>query len=208
MRQKVDVYPVTSKRWKDFERLFGKNGAYDGCWCMWWRLKRSEYSAGRGEGNKRAIKRIIEKGSVPGLIAYVNGQPTGWCSVGPRADFPVLDRSPNLKPVDTQPVWSIVCLFVAKPFRRRGLVPHLIKAAIRYAAAHAANIVEAYPVDRKGSPTPDVSIFTGVPSSFHALGFKEVLRRAPRRPILRYKITRKKGFTTEYTEDTEIIKKF
>ena len=182
---KIEIHPVTEERWSDFELLFGKNGAYDG-----WRLRRSEYSAQRFDGNKNAIRQIVKSGPPPGLIAYINGEPAGWCSVGPREDFPVLDRSPNLKRVDDQRVWSIVCLFVTRRFRRQGLVPYLLKGAIRYAKDHAANIVEAYPVDRKEARTPDASLFTGVSSTFYALGFKEVLRRSPRRPILRYQIRR------------------
>ena len=185
---KIEIHPLTPDRWSDFELLFGKNGAYDGCWCMWWRLTRSEYSAQRFEGNKKAIRQIVKKGPPPGLIAYINGEPAGWCSVGPRENFPVLDRSLNLKRVDDRPVWSIVCLFVARRFRRQGLVPHLLKGAIRYAKDHAANIVEAYPVDHKEVRMPDASLYTGVLPTFLTLGFEEVLRRSQRRPIVRFKI--------------------
>ena len=184
----LEIHPVTPEKWPDFEKLFGKNGACDGCWCMWWRLKRSDYSRERGEGNKHAIRKIILRGDQPGLLAFLDGDPVGWCCVAPRSEFPVLERSPNLKPVDDQPVWSIVCLFVHRPNRRKGITSHLIKAAVQYAGKQGATIVEAYPMDKKGAASRAMEVFTGVPSTYRRLGFKEVLRRSPMRPIMRKKI--------------------
>jgi hypothetical protein len=59
----LEFYPLTAERWTDFEKLFGKRGACGGCWCMWWRLKRSEFERQKGEGNRKAIKRIVDSGS-------------------------------------------------------------------------------------------------------------------------------------------------
>jgi len=116
----LEFHPVTPDRWKDLEALFGKRGACGGCWCMWWRMKRSEFEKKKGEGNKRALKKIIDSGEIPSLLAYANGRPIGWCSIAPRETYPVLERSRTLKRVDDQPVWSVVCFFVAKPFGRGG----------------------------------------------------------------------------------------
>ena len=127
---------------------------------MWWRLARSAFVKGKGAGNRRALRRIVAAGGVPGLIAYCDGTPAGWCSVAPREDYPVLSRSRVLAPVDDRPVWSIVCFFVAKPFRRTGLTAALIEGALAYAKKRGAAIVEGYPVEpKKGicpthSPTP------------------------------------------------------
>ena len=62
--------PLTSRRWPDFENLFGPNGACGGCWCMWWRIKRSQYDQQKGEGNRLAMRAIVDAGQVPGLLAY------------------------------------------------------------------------------------------------------------------------------------------
>ncbi|MBM4117215.1 GNAT family N-acetyltransferase, partial [bacterium] len=94
------VLPLTPERWADFETLFGPRGACGGCWCMWWRLKRSDWERGQGAGNKQAMRRLVAAGAVPGLIAYAGDEPVGWVSVGPREHFGVLGRSPVLKPVD------------------------------------------------------------------------------------------------------------
>lgn len=181
-----EVHPLTPERWGDLERLFGERGAVGGCWCMWWRVTRSEFEKQQGEGNKAALKAIVKLGEVPGLLAYVDGEPIAWCSVAPRDAFPVLNRSRTLKPVDDQPVWSVVCFFVAKPFRRRGVMVRLLKAAVEYARSHGAQIVEGYPVEPKKASFPDVFAHTGLAAAFRETGFVEVLRRSETRPIMRY----------------------
>jgi GNAT superfamily N-acetyltransferase len=182
----MEIYPVTPERWADFEQLFGPRGAVGGCWCMWWRVTRAEFDRQKGEGNKLAMRMIIESGEIPGLLAYRDGLPVGWCSVQPRQAFPVLERSRVLKAVDDQPVWSVVCFFIARPYRRQGVTVKLLKGAIDYARELGAQIIEGYPVDPKSGETADVFAFTGTPSAFRKAGFVEVLRRSPTRPIMRY----------------------
>jgi GNAT superfamily N-acetyltransferase len=180
--------PVTIGEWPDMQRLFGPNGADGGCWCMWWRIKRSEFDHNHGEPNRQAMEAIIRSGEVPGLLAYLDTEPIGWCSVAPREAFPVLDRSPVLKRIDDQPVWSIVCFYIAPNFRRGGLTRLLIEAAINYARSRGATIVEAYPVDPETSRVDPGEAFTGLIDTFRKAGFKEVARRSKRRAILRYSV--------------------
>jgi len=180
--------PVTAKEWPDLCLLFEEPGPQNGCWCMYWRTKREECQRQFGEGNKRALQQIIESGKVPGLLLYLHGRPVGWCSVAPREDFPVLDRSPTLKRVDAEPVWSIVCFFVSKPYRRKSLTTILIKAAIEYAKENGARIVEAYPLIPESTKYPHFERYMGVRSTFAKAGFQEVASRSKRRPIMRYYI--------------------
>lgn len=182
----LKIHPVTPDRWKDFEALFGERGACGGCWCMWWRIKRSDYEKQKGEGNKKAMKKIIRSGDVPGLLAYSQNKPVAWCTIAPREVYSALERSRILKPVDDKPVWSMVCFFVAKPFRNKGITVQLLKAAIQYAKKQGAKIVEGYPVEPKKGKTADVFAFTGLASAFLKAGFKEVARRSETRPIMRY----------------------
>jgi len=183
--QDLEIQPVTPERWPDLEALFGKHGACGGCWCMWWRLTRSEFAKQLGQGNKEAFKGIVEAGEVPGLLAYADGWPVAWCSVAPRETFSALERSRTLKRVDDQPVWSIVCFFVAKSARGKGVMLKLLRAAVEYAKAHGAKIVEGYPIEPTGTLSGS-SGFTGVASTFRQAGFVEVLRRSETRPIMRY----------------------
>ena len=185
-------HPVTAERWRDLETLFGVNGACGGCWCMWWRLTRSQFtiqSEDHGQENRKALKALIDSGQVPGLLAYAEDQAVGWCAVGPRDSFSTLARSRILKRIDDQPVWSIVCFFVAKPFRRKGLTVKLLGAAIEYAREQGAQIVEGYPTEPKKASVPDPFVYTGLVSAFRKAGFVEVLRRSETRPIMRYYVS-------------------
>ncbi len=177
--------PLTPARWKDLETLFGPRGASSGCWCMWWRLRRSEWRQNRGNANKRAFRRTVEGGEPTGVLAYADGAPIGWCAVAPREAYPGLERSRLLKRVDEQPVWAITCLFVARPYRRRGISAKLLEAAAAFAARRGARIVEGYPTDPRTGRAADVFVFTGLQSAFETAGFAEVARRSSTRPIMR-----------------------
>lgn len=179
-------HPVTPERWQDLETLFGPRGACGGCWCMWWRIKRSQFEEQKGPGNRKALKKIVDSGEVPGLLAYADGQPIAWCSVDPRETYPVLERSRILKRVDDKAVWSVVCFVVAKPFRRTGVSAKLLKAAVEYAQEQGARIVEGYPVEPRKTSMPDIFAYHGLSSTFRKVGFVEVARRSETRPIMRY----------------------
>jgi GNAT superfamily N-acetyltransferase len=184
----VKVHPLTAARWPDLEQLFGKRGACGGCWCMLWRLKRSQYEAQKGEKNKQALRKIVQSGKVPGLLAYVGGQPVGWCALAPREAYSALGRSRVLQPLDDKPVWSIACLFVARAYRMKGVSVELLKAAIKHVGKSGGSMLEGYPQDPKKNPMPDVFAHTGILSAFRSAGFTEQLRRSPTRPIMRCEI--------------------
>jgi GNAT superfamily N-acetyltransferase len=187
----LEFHPLTPKRWTDLEKLFGKHGACGGCWCMWWRLARSEFDKQKGEGNRKALKEIVDSGEIPGILAYANNEPIGWCSVAPRDSFSALERSRVLKRVDDKPVWSVVCFFVARQFRHKGVTVALLKAAVEHVKEHGGKIVEGYPKEPKNGYSPDPFVYTGVASAFCKAGFIEVLRRSETRPIMRYLIGEK-----------------
>jgi len=152
---------------------------------MWWRLTRSQFNKQKGLGNKKALKNIVDSGEIPGIIAYASGQRAAWCSVGPRESYPTLERSRVLKRVDDESVWSVVCFFIARPFRSRGFMVPLLKGAVEYAEKHGARIIEGYPIDPK-KKMPSFVLYTGLASAFQKSGFVEVLRRSETRPIMRY----------------------
>ena len=176
--------PLTPERWPDLEALFGPRGACAGCWCMWWRLPRGDFRERQGEPNRRALRRYVVGGAVPGLLAYAGAQPVGWVAVEPRAAYPSLQRSRTLSPVDAAPVWAITCFFVARPWRGHGLVARLVEAAVAHARRAGAPAVEAYPVDVHAA-RDDASLYTGTAGTFRGLGFDEVARRSPSRPVMR-----------------------
>lgn len=184
----LEFHPLTLDRWQDFEDLFGARGACGGCWCMWWRIKRSEFERVKGEGNKRAMKALVGSGRITGILAYEGKIPVGWCSVASKEEFPALSRSKILGPIDSRPVWSVVCFFVDKNYRKRGLTVKLLKAVIEYVKERGGNIVEGYPIDPKWKPWPPVFSSPGLFAAFKRAGFKEVIRRSETRPIMWFEI--------------------
>jgi GNAT superfamily N-acetyltransferase len=179
------IRPLTPARFPDLERLFGPRGATGGCWCMHPRLTRPVYEAQKGEGNRKAFRRLVERGTVPGILAYEGREPVGWCAIEPREAYPRLTRSRLFQPVDDQPAWAIVCLFVRPDRRGRGVSRALIAGAMAHARRHGARLVEAYPVEPKGARMPAVFAWTGIASAFRAQGFVEAARRSPTRPLMR-----------------------
>ncbi len=180
-----EFHPLTADRWPDLEKLFGKNGACGGCWCMYWRLPRKTFVAHKGDGNRIALRTIVRNDETPGIIAYADGKPAGWCAVAPRDVYPALARSRILVPVDDKPVWSISCFFIAKEYRKKGLSVALLRAAIDFVRERGGRIVEGYPVEPKTKPIPAAFAWNGLASAFLKAGFKEVARRSPTRPIMR-----------------------
>ena len=182
---RLKFHPVTPSRWKDFEKLFGDNGACGGCWCMSPRLTSAEFVQTKGSAHKRAIKEIIESGKPPGVIGYSGSEPVAWCCVGPREEFIRLQNSRTLKPIDNQPVWCIPCLFVAKQFRKANLSSKAVDAAAKYAFSKGASIVEGYPNDTRDKKWADPFAWMGLVSSFEKAQFKIVKRPSPSRAIMR-----------------------
>ena len=185
----LEFHPLTPDRWKHFEKLFGERSACGGCWCMLWRLTRKQFEAQKGDGNKKAMKAIVADGQTPGILAFDDGEPIGWCAIAPRETYSALDRSRILKPVDDQPVWSVSCLFIHKSHRKQGVSTALLQAAADHVRAAGGKLLEGYPVEPKSEQDiPAAFAWTGIPKAFARAGFEEVARRSPTRPIMRLKI--------------------
>ncbi len=172
------VRPLTPETWGDLEELFGLPGGsmVRSCWCMAYRRTGKPPGLGGPPGsmaaaNKRAMCDLVGSRVVPGLI-------------GSREEYLKLRRSPVMKPVDDTPVWSVVCSYVAKPYRGRGLQHRLLAAALEYARQNGARVLEAYPVDKADRSHDDFMSF-GSRSLYERAGFREVVRRSPTRLVMR-----------------------
>ena len=192
----MEVHPVTPDRWPDVVDLFTRKGprggtpVTDGCWCQFWLLRGKEADEAWGPKGRRRLETEVKDGDEPGLLAYIDGVPVGWCRIGPRAKFERLAHSATLRPVDDQPVWSVVCFYVHPDAKRLGVGGALLAGAERLAAARGGRIVEAYPV---GLKQINLDAYTGYLPMFSAAGY-ELVRPSGRRTLVRKKIApRSKG---------------
>jgi len=195
----VSIEPLDSARWPDLCALFGAGGANSGCWCMWWRLRAKDWSAGAGAaardpeiGNKARFERVVASGEPTGLLAYVDGTPAGWCAVAPRDAYPRLMRSTTIAPTDPDEpgVWSVSCFFIGRRFRRAGLGHALLSAALDWAADNGARVVEGYPVDTRGVRGTSGDYFTGTVGQFERAGFVAAPRAIPgKRIVMRHPVS-------------------
>lgn len=189
---KLTVRPLMPERWPDLEALFLAKGCSvaRGCWCMYYRRSgaREPLPAGTtaAQANRADLKKLTHSDIPPGLIGYRGKVPVGWVSLGPREDYAKLKRSPVMKPVDEQPVWSVICFVVPSEHRGQGVARALLDGAIAYAKKQGATLLEAYPVDKPGRSHDDAMWF-GAKSMYDDAGFKEVARRKPQRPVVRLK---------------------
>ena len=191
---KLTVLPVTPERWPDLETLFNAKGCSvaRGCWCMFYRRSGSRGplppGATHAQANRSELKALVDAASnPPGLLGYHGKVPVGWVSLGPRDDYAKLERSPVMKPVDDQSVWSIVCFVVPAQYRNQGVARALLGGAIAYAKKRGVTLLEAYPVDKLNRSNDDCMWF-GAKSMYDNAGFTEVARRKPQRPIVRIKV--------------------
>jgi hypothetical protein len=182
----LTVRELSEDTWGDFESILGDNGGARGCWCMHWRLSIARWMDGKGDGNKRAMKRLAKKQPAPGVVIYRKSSPVAWCSLGPREAFPRLERSPLLSSIDDEPICSIACIYVHRKHRGEGLLPAILDAVCGYAAGVDYTIAEGYPIEpRDGRRAGADTAMTGIASAFLDAGFEEVARPRKDRPIMR-----------------------
>jgi GNAT superfamily N-acetyltransferase len=196
----LEIQPLTPERLPDLAALFDQGGDPKYCWCAWYRFRGMDFATATAAGNRRVLEGAVEATRVedrePGLVAYRDGVPVGWVSVGPRDDYARLQHSKVLGPVDDKPVWSVVCFVFARAARGQGIARALLDAAVDYAREHGATLLEAYPVETDGERVPAADAFKGTLGMFERAGFEVVERRransvsAPR-PIVRRAIRRR-----------------
>jgi len=191
----LKVLPLTAERMTDLDTVFQARGCSvaKGCYCMYYRESGKAEDLKAGETpeakNRAAIAKLAERDLPPGLLGYKDGKAVGWVSLGPRADFLRLASSPTMRSPDAKPVWSIICFVVPSEYRKQGVAHELLAAAVDFARARGATLLEAYPVDRDAPEAKNAPWF-GSSSMFAKAGFVEVARNKPARPIVRLRVAR------------------
>ncbi len=162
----VEIRPATG-RYHDAAALVGTDRPDAGaCWCQAYRDARVP---NRDRPAALAEQCAAEPG--PGVLAYLDGEVVGWCSVAPRSTYRRLVRSRTIPALDDADPWSVVCFVVRPGFRRRGLMHQLLDGAVAHAAAHGATIVEGYPVETGGARVDTTAGYVGTVELFEAHGF-------------------------------------
>lgn len=192
----MDVCPATAERWPDVERVFGTRGDPARCWCQWFFVGAEIAKGAVAEANRAALRAQVESGPPPGVLAYRDGEPAGWCAVAPRPGYGRLHRGQFLRGTpagelaDTS-VWSVTCFVVPVPSRRQGVAAALLGGAVAYARDHGACEIEGYPVDVDVTGTTAAAqLYQGPLSVFLRAGFREVGRPRPARPVVRLAVGR------------------
>ena len=181
--------PAHLRAWAG-HRAFGPRGAYGGCWCMYWRVARSEFKEGQGAGNKPGAsphRRRRRGAGRAGLPRRRSGRLVLDCAA---VRIRVAQSIAHAQPLDDQPVWSIVCFYVHPRHRGTGLMAELIEGAVAWARSQGAQVIEAYPTVPRAKTLPPVSSYMGLPVHFERAGFEERARPSPAKAVMRRRGTR------------------
>jgi GNAT superfamily N-acetyltransferase len=190
------VVPAAPDRWADLEALFGTKGDPARCWCQWFYAGAEVAGGAVAAANREALRAQVQQEQQPGVLAYRDGEPVGWCAVAPR---PTYTRLPRMEVVRGTPpdeladpaVWSVTCFVVRVGHRRGGLSLALLDGAVRLAREAGARAVEGYPLDVAAKArTSSAELFHGPLSTFLAAGFRQVARPRPARPVVRLELLR------------------
>ncbi len=185
----LTVRPLCADDWATIEALFGRNGACGGCWCMWWRVPRGGklWEEFKGAKNKRAFKKLVISGNVYGCLAFAATEPIGWCCVGPRTDFPRLERTKALRTAWRERTWSVICFYIRPGWRHHGVATALLREAVKVARDNGARELEAYPVrpSADGGEMPAAFAWTGLPRLFEKQKFRTVTPPGGSRDVYR-----------------------
>jgi GNAT superfamily N-acetyltransferase len=184
----IEFHSVTPDRWPDLDRLFSESsgeelGNPSRCWCMEWRLESHQQWREQGaEANREGMRRLVKSGEVPGILAYIDGEPAGWCSVSPRPTLIGMRSAGEFRRFEDPSVWSVICFYVPEQRRGIGLMGRLLEAAVAFAADNGASIVEGYPfVPEKADDGAG-----GTTTAFERAGFVKVKELLPGQFTMRY----------------------
>ena len=172
----IEVLPATG-RWDDFASFMvpRKPGAR-GCVCIAYRNSSLDMP-----GRVAHMRALCQSEPGPGVLAYVDDQVAGWCSVAPKSTYRALVNSRTIPHVQDEDAWSVVCFVVRPAFRRRGLMHHLLDGAVEHAHAMGATALEGYPVDPGSDRIDQTSGYVGTVQLFEAHGFSRVRQTVGRR---------------------------
>jgi GNAT superfamily N-acetyltransferase len=191
----IEVVPANAASWEDLQAIFGTRGPASRCWCQRYKLApRESFGAVPAEERADRLRQQTECGhpgseTTSGLVAYLDGEPVGWCAVEPRPHYGGLVRVYRVawegrdEDKADASVWAITCLFTRAGFRKRGVSRALARAAVEHARARGARALEAYPITTKDVITEELHV--GTTGVYAQAGFTELGRPSSRRAVMR-----------------------
>jgi GNAT superfamily N-acetyltransferase len=195
----ITIVPANEASWEDLRAVFGTRGDTSRCFCQRYKMAPRESWASVG-AEELAFRLRAQtdcghpgSGSTSGLVAYLDGEPAGWCAVEPRTAYPRLllrtrvpwDGRDEDKTDDS--VWAVTCFAIRAGFRRRGISGALARAAVAFARERGARALEGYPMTTTNALLGELHV--GTVGVFAAAGFTEVTRPTVRRAVMRIDFT-------------------
>lgn len=193
--ESIDIVSVADAPWPDVQTVFGTRGDPSSCWCQYFKMDNAEWkNASRATCEPLLKQQVHDLDPAPGVIAYLDGEPVGWCAIEPRPGYQRLDRMRVLSGSPEQPddptVWAVTCFVVRVGFRKRGIGRALLAGAVDHARRGGARVVEGYPVDpAQRQKVSSAELYHGSVSLFAANGFSEVSRPTPDRAVMHLDLT-------------------
>jgi GNAT superfamily N-acetyltransferase len=191
----ISVVPANGASWDDLQTVFGTRGDPSRCQCQRFKMRPRESwaSVGAEELAFRLREQTDcghpESATTSGLVAYLDGEPVGWCAVEPRTAYPRLLRNNRVpwagrtEDKTDDGVWAVTCFVIRTGFRRRGVSRALARAAVDFARQRGAHALEGYPMTTKDVLLGELHV--GTQGIFAAAGFAEVSRPSRRRVVMR-----------------------
>jgi GNAT superfamily N-acetyltransferase len=194
----ISVVPANKASWEDLQAVLGRRGEPSRCQCQRYKMQPGESWASVGAEELALRLRTQtdaghgESGTTSGLVAYLDGEPVGWCALQPRTAYPRLllkTRVPwagRTEDKTDDSIWAVTCFVTRTGFRRRGISRALAGAAVDFARQQGARALEGYPmITQPGQEVMSVELHVGSRSIFAAAGFAEVSSPTPRRVVMR-----------------------
>ena len=191
----LSVLPANEASWEDLQAVFGSRGQASRCQCQRYKLQRGEsFASFPVEERAHRLREQTdsghpESGTTSGLVAYLNGEPVGWCAVEPRTAYGGLLRN-NRVPWEGRSedksddrVWAVTCFFTRAGFRKRGVSRALARAAVDFASERGARAIEGYPMITTEVILEELHV--GTEGIFAEAGFSKVSHPTPRRVVMR-----------------------
>ena len=173
--------PVTTKTLHDLDSFRLAHRTFGSCSCMRWRMRSAEFARATKSVRVRALDALVTAGIPVGVLGYMDGAPVGWCSIAPIETFAALDGPASADGQNGGHVWAVTCFYVDYRHRKQGIALRLLRAAVEYARAEGAKVIEGYPHESAHHPRGSM----GTPSMFRRAGFRDATPPGKNRRVMR-----------------------